>query len=133
MKALFRRHEKSIRFVLTGVWNTMLGYAVFAGLYALLKVRLNYVAILAISQIVAVSAAYLAYKRFVFKTSGSGLTEYLRFWTVYGYTFLLNLALLPLCVGVLRISPLAAQAGITALLALASYFGHDRFTFKAAA
>ena len=121
--------RQPVRFFLVGAWNTLFGYLVFIGLYAALGRRVNYLLILVISQIVAVTNAYLSYKWGVFRTKGYGWGEYLRFWTVYLYTFAANLILLPICVKGFGMGPVLAQGLLTILCASASYLAHHRFTF----
>jgi len=83
-----------------------------------------------LSNIISITNAYVGYKIFVFKTEGNYLREYARFYVVYGSAFLLNFALLPLCVEILRISPVLAQAGLIFINVIFSYFGHKNFSFR---
>ena len=121
--------RRPAKFLLVGAWNTAFGYLAFVGLYAALGRRVHYLLVLVLAQVMAVTNAYLSYKWGVFRTKGYVWGEYLRFWTVYLYTFAANFILLPLFVQRLHLGPILAQGILTALGALAGYLGHSRFTF----
>lgn len=130
MKALYKRHQQKINYLLVGGWNTLFGYISFIALYALFAARIHYLFLLALSNILAITNAYLGYKTFVFKTRGNYWREYLRFYMVYGAAMILNIILLPIGVELLKLSPLIAQTGFTLINILFSYFGHKRFSFS---
>jgi putative flippase GtrA len=93
------------RYLIVGVWNTCFSYVIFALFTYLLTgiVPFAYMLAAVLSNILAVTVAYLGYKWFVFKTKGNYLREYMRCYTVYGTIFLINLALLPLLVALLSL------------------------------
>jgi len=122
--------NRGIRYLLVGGWNTMFGYGVFALLYFLLSVRIHYVIIAIISNIIAITMAYAGYKLFVFKTKGNYLSEYLKFHVVYGFSMILGLALLPLFVEFLKLNVYLAQAIATLACISVSFIGHRNFSFK---
>ena len=49
-----------------------------------------------ITNILAITNAYICYKLVVFKTKGNYVKEYLRFYIVYGFAFAVSLLLFPL-------------------------------------
>ena len=130
MKRLYDRHSEKINYLLVGAWNTAVGYGAFVALYHLLGHQVHYLLILVLSNVISITNAYIGYKIFVFKTEGNYLREYTRFYVVYGSAFLLNFALLPLCVEIFRLSPVIAQAGLMFINVVFSYFGHKNFSFK---
>ena len=130
MKQFLTKHEQKIRYLIIGGWNTVFGYGVFAVLYFYLSDLIHYLAILSISYILSITNAYIGYKLFVFRTKGNILREYLRFYIVYGASFLFNLAALPLLVEVLNLNMYAAQAIVTIITILGSYVLHKNFSFK---
>ena len=130
MKQLIKKHEEKVRYLIVGGWNTVFGYAAFAALYFLLRNFLHYTFVLVISYIFGITNAYICYKFFVFKTKGNYLREYLRFYLIYGIAFIINLALLPIAVEFLKLSPLLSQGGIVFFTVAISYFGHKNFSFK---
>lgn len=86
--------------------------------------------ILAISNVMSITNAYAGYKIFVFKTKGNYLREYFRFYVVYGVALCMNYIVLPICVELLKMSPLVAQALLTAITVTSSYLGHKHFSFR---
>jgi len=92
--------DQVARYLIVGVWNTLFGYGLFALFTYLLTgiVPFAYMLASVLSNVIAITAAYLGYKWFVFKTKGNYLREYLRCYLVYGAAFLITLALLPVLV-----------------------------------
>jgi putative flippase GtrA len=127
-----------VRYLIVGLWNTLFGY----GLYALFTWLLTgvmpapYMLASVLSNVIAVTGAFLCYKWFVFKTKGNYLREYLRCYMVYGTAFLVNLALLPILVYLLDLVvrpqtcvPYLAGAILTAGTVVLSFVGHRQFSF----
>ncbi len=119
-----------IRYMLVGGWNTVFGYCVFAFLYFMLSAKIHYIIIAIISNIIAITMAYAGYKIFVFKTKGNYLSEYLRFYVVYGLSMILGLILLPLFVEFLILNVYLAQAVATIACISVSFIGHRNFSFR---
>src|SRR3989339_210863 len=129
MKRLYKKHQQKINYLLVGVWNTIFGYGVFLALYFVSKPYVHYLVPWLVSNILAITNAYVGYKIFVFKTRGNYLQEYLRVYVVYGGSMALNLIYLPLCVEFLRISPPLDQAGWIFVSVIFSYLGHKNYSF----
>jgi len=123
-------NKKKMRYIAVGVWNTVFSYVAFVFLYYLTYSWLHYMLILVLSQIVGLTNAYICYKFLVFKTKGNIVREYLRFYVVYGSTFIVNLLLIGLFVEALGINPVISQGVIAILVVTMAYFGHSRFSFK---
>jgi len=130
MKRFLIAHEQKIRYLIIGGWNTIFGYGVFAVLYFWLEGSIHYLFILSISYILSITNAYIGYKLFVFRTRGNIFREYLRFYVIYGVSFLINLAVLPLLVELLSLNMYAAQAVVTIITIVGSYVLHKNFSFK---
>jgi putative flippase GtrA len=124
-------NKKKVRYLVVGLWNTVFPYIVFGLLYYLSNARLHYLIILLISQVLGLTNAYIGYKFFVFKTKGNYVREYLRFYAVYGTTFIVNIVLISLFVEVLGINPVISQGIIGVIVVIMAYIGHDRFSFSA--
>jgi len=127
-----------LRYLIVGAWNTLFGYSVFAGLTYVLTGHVPYAYMVAnvLSNVVAITVAYVGYKLFVFKTKGNYLREYLRFYVVYGAAMLLGLALLPVFVVLVglvlprpALVPYVAQALVIPVTVLSSFVGHKRYSF----
>jgi len=122
--------QKKITYIAVGAWNTLFSYAAFLYLYYLTHDSLHYMLILVLSQIVGLTNAYICYKLLVFKTKGNYLKEYLRFYVVYGSTFIVNLLLIGFFVELIGLNPVVSQAIIAVIVVVLAYFGHSRFSFK---
>lgn len=122
--------NQQLRYLLIGAWNTAAGYFIFALLYLLLTHLINYIAIALIAHVIAVTQSFITQRIFVFKSRGNGLAEYCRFHVAHLLTLGLGIALLSAIVEIFGISPLIAQAIITAIVVIFSYFIHRHFTFR---
>jgi putative flippase GtrA len=132
--ALTRRllADQKVRFLIVGAVNTAVGYAVFALVYwfVLSDVRLGYLVSLAVSYAVAISLAFVLYRRFVFRVTGRVVRDFVAFVGVYAVAIGTNALLLPLLVEVLGVHPLLAQAVALVVTTLISYFGHREVSFR---
>ena len=127
------------RYLLVGAFNTVFGYSLFAVLNFCLQGLGSYSYMLAslLSNLIAISAAFLGYKWFVFKTKGNYLKEWLRCIAVYSSAMLLTLAGLPILVPLLRhfmvqrpqAAPYLAAAIMAVITVIASFFGHKHISF----
>jgi putative flippase GtrA len=122
--------KKSLRYLLTGGWNTVFGYAMGVGLYALLSEYLHITVIAAVSNICAITMSFITYKLFVFKTTGNWILEYGKSYIVYGSMAIFGIVILWVLVDVLSINIWYAQALVILLTVGISYFGHKFFTFR---
>jgi putative flippase GtrA len=126
-----QRHRRPIRFLVVGVWNTLVGYGSFYGLYFLLTPHgVHYLVVLTLAQIVSVTNGYLCQRIFVFGSAERLFRAFFKFTLVYWITFAINAAALPLLVNLAGVSPLAAQTGLIAVSTIGSYFAHARFSFR---
>lgn len=123
-------HDERVRYLLVGGYNTAVGYGVFAALYLLFGDRIPYVVIAAVSNVVGVLNAFVAYRLLVFNVRGNVVRDLVRFSSVYVAAFLLNLAFLPVAVEVLGLRPLIAQGVVLFLTVVVSYVGHKHFSFR---
>ncbi len=133
-----------IRFLMVGASNTAFSYALYVG-FVLLYTHLlpNHskplIADLASlsSKPLGITAAFLGYKHFVFRTKGNYLKEWLRCFAVYGVSTPAELVILPVATKVFLVFPLTHPyapylAGIvnSVIIASYSYFAHKKFSFK---
>jgi putative flippase GtrA len=137
----FARHAPSgqvLRYLAVGASNTLFSYGLFSLLNYLLTPsfpKSAYMIASPLSHVASVTVAFFGYKRFVFRSGGSMLKQYLRCHVVYGASFLIIYALLHPCVIVAnlvmpeRYSPYVAVAILMAANVVLSFFGHQRYTF----
>jgi putative flippase GtrA len=128
-----------LRYVLVGGFNTIFGYSVFALLNWLFRGlgSFSYMYAWAAANVIAITAAFLAYKWFVFRTRGNYLAEWIRCFSVYGSGMLFGAVALPITVTILRRTmqrpewaPYLAVALLTGVTVILSFFGHRHFSFR---
>ena len=135
---LWSEHQVKIRFLIIGVWNTIFGYLVYISLdhlFAMIfqKRYMAYMMAAILSNIVATISAFLFHKHITFKSTVRGvgvIVEFIKFYSTYTVTNILGLVLLPVFVEVFKIDPKIAGALLIPVVAIVSYFGHSRFSFK---
>ncbi len=127
------------RYLLVGGFNSAFGYGLFALFNWLFSGwgAYSYMYAAVISNFLAISAAFLGYKWFVFRTKGNYLREWIRCFGVYGTSALIGLAGLPILVTILRphlqrpeLASYLAAAIMMAVTAASSFVGHKYFSFK---
>lgn len=127
------------RYLLVGVGNTIFAYASFAFFTAILDkyIPQSYLVGSLLSAFTNITFSFVGYKKFVFKTKGNIIREWLRCVAVYSGNIAFGLLLLPLIVyslrhhfGYQRQAPYIAGAIITALSVVLSFFGHKHITFR---
>lgn len=124
-------NRKRLRFLVIGGLNTLVGLSIYPVLYlSLHPVGLGYIQTLVLSQIFCITFSFVTNKFFVFQTKGNLKAEYLKFISFHGLYFLLNLAILPLLVQGLNMSPIIAQTLFSVALIVTSYFWHNLITFS---
>lgn len=136
-KKFAAKHQVKLRFLLVGVWNTIFGYLAFIAIDSLFanifsRRYLAYMSAAVISNILAITNAYIFHKYITFKSRVRGMAiimEFLRFSTTYLITFTLGLFLLPFLVEVLNLAPKIAAAFLVVLFTGISYLGHMKFSF----
>ena len=122
------RHTTA-RFLVVGVWNSVFSFLCYAGLFYFSSGRYRYLWVLVPATILGVTNAFVCHRWITFRSKGSIVREYLRFYVVYGIQIGLNFALLPMAVELGHIPPMLAQITIVVLTTLLTYWGHARFSF----
>jgi putative flippase GtrA len=133
----YARHVVKLRFLVVGCWNTFFGYAVFFGfdtLFSRLMLHryIAYLTAMALSNILAITNAYVFHKHITFRSLVKGkpmMMEFLRFCTTYLVAIFLSLGLMPVFVELLHLHPRVSAAIVTVISVLVSYAGHSRFSF----
>lgn len=128
-----------VRYIVVGGFNTVFGYGLFALLTWSFKGlgTYSYIYAAVLANVIAISVAFLGYKWFVFRTRGNYLMEWIRCFGVYGSSALINLAVLPILVTILRHvlhrperAPYIAGALLMIVTVVFSFFGHKNFSFR---
>lgn len=135
---VIKQHEVKLRFLIVGAWNTVFGYLVFIGFDAFFaglfsKRYAAYMSAAVLSNILAITNAYIFHKYVTFKSDIRGIGiifEFFRFSTTYLFTFILGLVLLPFFIEVMNLKPKVAGALLILVCIALSYFGHTRFSFR---
>ncbi|MDR2437072.1 MAG: GtrA family protein [Endomicrobium sp.] len=123
------KEDQRVRYLVFGAFNTFIGYLISNILYYTLSKYLHVVIITTIAVILAVSIAFFSYKKFVFRTKGNWLREYLRCWAVYSIGSLFAILAMWWLVDGLLLPFWLAQGIVIAIIVVVSYFGHSRFSF----
>jgi putative flippase GtrA len=128
-----------IRYLLVGGFNTAFGYSLFALLnwsFAGLG-SFSYMYAAVLSNLIAITVAFLGYKWFVFRTRGNYLIEWVSCVGVYSSSMLIGLIGLPILVPVLRRhlqhseqAPYIAAAVLIVISMIFSFLGHQNISFR---
>lgn len=124
--------SEKFRYLLAGGWNTAFGYTNGLWLYHVLEMYLNVIFISTLANIANITAAFLVYKLFVFRTHGGWLIEYLRCYVTYGGAAILGILLVWVLVSFAGV-PFWISQGLAIIVTIAvSFLMHKKFTFAAA-
>lgn len=121
-----------------GIWNTIFGYLVFVGLDYLFNLIFTpryvaYMSAAVLANILAIINAYIFHKFVTFQSPLRGLAiipEFVRFFSMYLFSFFLGLVLLPVFVELFHLDPKIAGALLIPVTIIISYLGHSRFSFR---
>lgn len=133
-----RTTSEFARYVAVGLFNTVSGYSLFAlANWSFRGLAYSYMYAAAVSNLVAITFAFLAYKWFVFKTHGNYLAEWLKCLSVYGTSVIAGLICLPFLVALLRghlthpeAASYLAAAILTIFTMVFSFFAHKNISFR---
>jgi putative flippase GtrA len=133
------RIPQLVRYLLVGGFNTVFGYSLFALLNWVLSRAMpyGYLAATLLSNLIAITVAFLGYKWIVFRTKGNYLREWLRCVGVYGTSMVVGF------VGMAVLVPLARRhmehpqqasylvgAVLTLAMVFVSFLGHKNISFR---
>jgi len=127
MPWLYNISAEFIKFALVGVLNTIVGYGIY---YLLLYLKFHYIAALFISFLFGVLNSYFWNKYWVFLSSHHFKKELPRFVIVYVATLVINAALLPVFVELLKIDPRIAQLFFLVFLPFITFIGLKYWSFR---
>lgn len=130
LNRLSARQYEVIAYLVSGGWNTLFGIGLYSLVYWLWGGKVHYMLLTVPVNIAAITNAFLCYKLFVFRTKGNWLKEYLKCYLVYGGGTLSGMALLWIFAECFALNPMIANIISTAVVIIASYFGHKYFSFR---
>jgi len=129
-----------LRYLLVGIWNTVVGYSVYALItYFLTKTHLPvaYMFSVAPACFINITTAFFLYKWIVFRTRGNYWREYRRTMAVYWSLFIPAMLILPVLVNLLHwlfhmgaAAPYVANAILTAFGVIYTFLGYKKYSFK---
>ncbi|WOF24174.1 GtrA family protein [Microbacterium betulae] len=127
--------DRRVAFLLVGAVNTAIGFAWFILFSALFRtwwpgVDWTVFAVIVCAQITSTLSAFVFYRKLVFRVKGHVWLDFFRFQLVYLGTFVLNLVVVPPLKIWLGWDEIFAQFLFTFVIAVASWFGHSRFSFR---
>ena len=122
--------DQRVLFLLVGGANTAFSTALFAGLVLLFGPRVPSVVSLGIAWVVSLVLVFFVYRRLVFRVTGNGWKDFMRFTSVNLGSLLLNMGALALLADVLGLPPIPTQIAITVAVVVFNYFGHKYFSFR---
>ncbi|QNG20936.1 GtrA family protein [Rhodococcus triatomae] len=123
------RNQK-LAFLLVGGFNTGLGTLWFIGWQLAIGDYVDYRVAITAAYLCNVACAFALYRYLVFEVRGHFFRDLWRFVVVNFGAFALNMVLMTLAVSVLGFPPIPAQIVITAVTAVASFFGYRDFSFR---
>jgi len=122
--------DQRVLFLLVGGANTAFSTALFACLVLLLGPDVPSVVSLGIAWLVSLVLVFFVYRRLVFRVTGNGWRDFLRFSSVNVGSLLLNIGALALLADVFGLPAIPTQIGITVLVVVFNYVGHKHFSFR---
>lgn len=126
-KIWFKLPQK-LRYLLVGGFNTVAVYILFAA--AVCWGKLSYQTAIILVYVVGVNVSIFTMRYYVFRSSGNLKREYVRAWSVYFVTMLINYAAMFVMVDVCAVNELAAQAVYTVCITILTYILHKYFSFS---
>ena len=122
--------DERVRYILVGAINTAFGFLMFTGLYYSLNEVMNYIFIIAITQVIAITFSHFMQRRFVWRTKNRYSKELAKFASTYFSLSLVNIALLSFAVEYLELPTLSSQYVIGFLLIIVTFFFQKYWIFR---
>lgn len=122
--------DQRTAFLIVGGINTGVGFLWFVFFQLTIGQVWGYLVALVFSHITSMICAFLMQRYFVFRVRGHWWRDLYRFEIVQLGTLAINFIALPFLVQVVHLNPIPAQAIITAVTVVLSWFGHRHFSFR---
>jgi putative flippase GtrA len=121
---------QKLRFLVAGLFNTILGYGIFSTLYLALGDKVHFMVVGVLSQMVSLCCAFATHRWLVFRSASPWVSSFLRFNVSQLFTFGLGLTILYFFVHFAHLSPLGAQALAVLITVFVAYFLHKYYSFR---
>ena len=124
--------DQKIKYLLIGSYNALIGYLLFILVFYHFSSTVNHYLLLGICHLIGISHNFFSYGLFVFKLKlkPSKFRSYLKFNSVYIFTFILNVILFSLLTKTMNWNLYFSQALIVFLLAIVGYILNKYYSFK---
>ncbi len=119
------------RYLLVGLFNTALGFAIIFGCMYLLK--MNPITSNVTGYLCGLVVSYFLNKFFTFRSTNRSRAEMLRFLVVFVAAYLANFGMLLLCIDVLHVHEAVSQVVAGGVYVAASFLLNKYYVFKQAA
>jgi putative flippase GtrA len=124
-------NSSKFRYLIAGGWNTVFGYSLGVILFLLLTDSVHTAFIAFICNLISMAMSFITYKLFVFRTKGNWIKEYFKACLVYGNVAIISIVVIWILVDLVGLNIWISQALAILVTVVISYFGHEKFTFKA--
>ncbi len=128
MKQFFTLSRQT-RYVVIGIWNTIVGYSLFT-LFIFLFPTSQYLLALCLATLLAGVNSYFTQRRFVWQSEANISGEIARFAIIFIGQFLVNAALLYVLVDRFNYHPLWTQYVLGTAIVISTYFLNKNWTFS---
>jgi putative flippase GtrA len=125
-----QRINDKLRFVLVGLLNTLIAFALFTALVLFSRPGFQVLYVIILSSSLSYVSGFFLYKKFVWRESAASIYEFIKFVKSNLVFLTLNLMSLYLFVNRLNFDPIAVQLFTTGILVVVSFLIHDRWTFS---
>ena len=124
--------DQKLKYLLTGFYNTLIGYIIFVLVFYFFSSTANHYLLLGISHLIGTVHNFFSYGTFVFKLKlkPRKLRNYLKFNLVYIFLFLINITLFSLLTKTMNWDLYFSQAIIFIHLAILGYILNKYYSFK---
>lgn len=119
-----------IKFLVAGLFNVLIGYLISLFFYSIFKECLNIYLIIIFVNLLNITIAFFIHKKIVYRSDGNFWREYFLSYITYGGSMIISIITIPFLMNFAGLDYWLATLIIIPFLALFSYFGHGKITFR---
>lgn len=119
---------QSVRFLIVGILNTLVGLGAYY--LTLTWLQFHFVVALTVSHIIGVIHSYLWNNYWTFNGGNTNMTKVTKFSLVYLITYVVNLFILSMFIKTFGFTPLLGQVISIFITTILSFLGHKYWSFK---